>query len=172
MVYYYLDLEVYSTGKKPDVKKDKIITSFVCAFDEKTGKPLQTPTVIKEWDVGEERIVDALAQRFSVPPFDFILAGFNVLFDLWFLKGKIKKYTGEDIGDQLYLSWPHVDLKQVMVFHSGTFKGTRIGTEGNPIKDWYAYKDFESIERHVHEKFVRFCEEWKHLKTQLPAQSS
>ena len=164
MVHYYLDLETYGAGE-PDPEMDEIIAITYCAIDEKTGAPVQEPVILKAWESSEKAIVEKLAQRMITKrPFDFIPVGFNVLFDLWFLKEKFRKYIHVDLGDRFYLERPYVDLKQALVFHTGKFKGVRIGPPGNPVHDWYAYQDYASIERHIRHKLEVFCTEWGKLR--------
>lgn len=162
MVYYYLDIETFGHGERPDPEQDEIITIVFCAVDPRTGKKLQEPTLLKAWESSEEEIVKQLHERFGKHVFDFIPLGFNVLFDFWFLKHKFKKYCEVDLGDEFYLDRPFLDLKQVMVFRNkGRFKGVRLGPPGNPVHDWYEYKDYDSIERHVMDKLGKFLEEYR-----------
>lgn len=168
MVYYYLDLETYGKGERPDPEKDEIITITYCAIDPNTGHPTQEPNTLKAWQSSEESIVQSIAERMlKGPSFDFVPIGFAILYDLWFLKHKFRKYLGVDIDDAFYLNQPYIDLKQVMVFAEGRFKGVRLGIPDNPIRDWYEYGDYESIERHTLEKFERFCDEWGTWKEKL-----
>lgn len=162
MVYYYLDLETYGEAESPDPKRDEIICAIFCAIDAATGRQLQEPVLLKSWESSEEEIVRTLAGRMlDRPPFDFVPVGFAILYDLWFLKHKFNAYLDAGLDDRFYLDRPYVDLKQVMVFSRGKFKGVRLGPEGNPVQDWYKYGDYSSIERHTLLKLERFREEWK-----------
>jgi hypothetical protein len=167
MLYYYLDLETFGTGKRPDPARDTIICALVCAIDPTTGQPTQEPLFLHSWKSSEKALVSRLHDRFSGKEFDFVPVGFNVLFDLWFLRHKFAQHLRKDPGEALYLERPHVDLKQIMVFGLGRFKGVRLGPAGNPVHDWYDYGDYESIERHMRAKLATFCEEWEKWKGKL-----
>lgn len=158
MVTYYLDIETYSTGEKPDPETDSIVTVLICAIDPKNGKRLQEPILLKSWERSEKDLVEHLCSRMlGKSPFDFVPVGFNALFDLWFLRNKFKKYCGVDLGDRFYLERPYIDLKHVAVLaNGGKFKGVRLAGEGNPVRDWYEYQDYQSIEAHVMEKMEKF----------------
>ena len=156
MVYYYLDLETHSTGDRPDPSKDTIIAVILCAIDPKTGKRLQEPLLLKEWESSEKELLGALRKRLVGRPFDFIPIGFNTLFDLWFLKSKL------GLDDSFYTEKPHLDLKHVAVLaNKGRFKGVKLGTEGNPVRDWYEYEDYRSIEQYMLEKMDAFLEQYR-----------
>ncbi len=169
MASYYLDIETYGTGERPDPATDRIISILFCAIDPATGRRLQEPVLLREWESGEREIVRALYARIAGKrSFDFVPVGFSILFDLWFLKEKFRKYCDVDLGDEFYLERPYIDLKQAMVLaHKGVFKGVRIGPEGNPVQDWYAYQDYGSIERHAMDKLERFLGEYAALSKAL-----
>lgn len=158
MVYYYLDIETHSAGEKPNPETDKILTVTICAIDAETGKRLQDPVIMKSWEQGEESLVKSLAARMiGKNPFDFVPVGFGVLFDLWFLRHKFKKYTEIDLGDKFYLERPYIDLKHVGVLaNKGQFKGVKLAAPGNPIKDWYESQNYPQIELYVLDKLERF----------------
>jgi len=158
MVYYYLDLETYSSGKHPDPGKDRVIVIVLCAMDPKTGRPVQEPLVLKEWESSEKELVSSLAERmFKGRTFDFIPVGFNTLFDLWVIKHKLLQFLKKDLGDRFYLEYPYLDLKHVAVLaNKGRFKGVRLGVVGNPVRDWYEYEDYASIEQYAREKMSAF----------------
>ena len=49
MAEYYFDIETYSPGEKPNPETDKIISIQFQRIDLRTGKPLENPTILKEW---------------------------------------------------------------------------------------------------------------------------
>ncbi|MDD9953403.1 MAG: hypothetical protein OXR66_03640 [Candidatus Woesearchaeota archaeon] len=168
MVYYYLDLETHGEGD-PNPEQDKIISIFHCAMDPSTGKQIGEPVLLKSWDSSEEDIVKKLYERLKKHVFDFVPVGFSVLFDLWFLKSKFNKYCEANLDDSFFVNRPYLDLKHVAVLaNQGRFKGVRLTNEGNPIKDWYEFNDYSSIERHMQEKFEKFLEAYEkwHAKLQ------
>jgi len=165
MVYYYLDLETYGKGKQPDPEKDKIISILLCAFDPSTGKRIQEPIFLKAWKTSEEAIVKDIAARLAQGDFRFIPVGFGLSFDFWFLQEKIKKYLGKEMN---LADRPCLDLKHVAVFaNKGRFKGIRIGASGNPVRDWYDYEDYKSIEQFSLEKLEKFTELYKQYLEKL-----
>ncbi len=158
MVYYYLDIETYSKGDAPDPTEDSIVTIIFCAIDPKTGKRLQEPVLLKAWEQSEKELVETLGKRMlGNSHWDFIPVGFNTLFDLWMLKAKFKKYLDIDLGEKFYLERPYLDLKHTAVLaNQGKFKGVKLGSSGNPVRDWYEYQDYSSIENYCLEKLEKF----------------
>lgn len=160
MVYYYLDLETYGTGDEPDPEKDSIITACIAAIDPATGDRLQEPALLKSWEFSERQIVEHLRSRMvGKEVWSFVPVGFNVLFDLWFLRHKFQKYLSVDLGDRFYLDRPFLDLKHVAVLaNNGRFKGVALSGKGERIKEWYEAGEYHVIERHTLEKLDRFSE--------------
>ena len=107
MVHYYLDIETFGTGSRPDPVLDTIVTITYCAFDPRTGGLVREPTVLKVWESSEREIVKRLCSRMvGKNPFSFIPVGFNILFDLWFLKHKFRKFCSIDLGERFYTDRP------------------------------------------------------------------
>lgn len=160
MVYYYLDIETYGKGPSPDPKSDGIITALLCAIDASNGKRLQEPLLLKSWESSEKEVVEHLSSRMiGKDVWDFVPVGFNILFDLWFLRHKFKKYLSLDMGDRFYLDRPFIDLKHVAVIaNSGRFKGVALSGKGDKIKEWYEAGEYHKIERHTLEKLDRFTQ--------------
>ena len=161
MAYYYLDIETYGTGERPNPETDTILTALICALDPATGRALQEPTLLTSWNSSEEDVVKQIYARMGTDVFDFIPVGFSLLFDLWFLKAKFQKYCGIVLNDSFYLTRPTLDLKAVAVLaNKGQFKGVALGGGAN-IRDWYEAKEYEKITGHTKEKFKNFLEAYK-----------
>jgi len=169
VVHYYLDLETYGKGERPDPRKDKILLATVCPIDPRSGKPLAEPTFLRSWEIGEADVTRQLVHRFfGSNQFDAIPVGFALAFDLWFLKHKALQHMKADLGDEVFTQKPIIDLKPAMVLaNRGVFKGVTLGPDGKRIKEWYEDVDLERIERHAHEKFAKFVMEYAKLARRL-----
>ncbi len=169
MVHYYLDLETYGKGERPDPRKDKILLATICPIDPRSGKPLAEPTFLRSWEIGEAELTKQLVHRlFDNNQFDAVPVGFSLAFDLWFLKHKAMQHMKVDLGDDVFTQKPTIDLKHAMVLaNRGVFKGVALGTDGKRIKEWYEDVDLARIERYAQEKLVKFSNEYAKLAKKL-----
>ena len=168
-VEYYLDLEVYSKGKRPDPDKDKIITIQFQRLDLKKGAPLEPLTILKEWESSEESIVRAFFNKFFSQGvgWHFVPVGYNLSFEFEFLLSKFRRYCGINwTSRDLHYNIPHVDLKPlVILLNGGEFKGSALHNftskkvGGWVVPKYYEGGEFDKIEEYIMleaEAFVEF----------------
>ncbi|MFH2106696.1 MAG: hypothetical protein ABII22_05520 [Candidatus Micrarchaeota archaeon] len=173
--YFYLDIETYSTGVRPDPVSDKIITIQFQQIEEHTGKPLGELRIFKEWDSNEEAILRKFVCLFR--PWDFVPIGNNLNFERMFLKAKCKQHKIPDLeqyGDLAY-SFPSIDIQPLFVIlNKGQFKGcgmhnfTNKKTDGSHIAKWYTDRDFDKIEEYIKDETAAFLEFYQKCHAELP----
>lgn len=165
MVYYYLDIETYGRGDRPNPLTDPVISIVFCAIDPATGRRIQEPVLLKSWETSEEQVVRQLCDRMlGKSPFDFVPVGFSVPFDLWFLTEKFRKYCGVQLDFSLFIDRPYLDLKHVAVLaNKGVFKGVSLtGGDGARVAQMYEQQDWTALELHVYDKLDRFLNAYEH----------
>ena len=167
MAHYYLSIEVYGKGERPDPLTDRILLAITCPIDPSTGKALCAPTLLRAWEIGEAEVTKNLVRRFfGSRAFDAIPVGFNLAFSLWFIKHKAREHLKLDLGDAVFTEKPALDIKPALVIaNRGVFKGVAIGDGG--VREWYENVDLARIERHAREKFLRFQAEYARLAKRL-----
>ncbi|MBR9680549.1 MAG: hypothetical protein GOU98_01860 [Candidatus Altiarchaeota archaeon] len=164
---YYFDIEVYSPGRRPDPKKDKVISIQYQKIDMRTGKPRGDLVILKEWESSEKEIITKFYERFfkkrrSV--WDFIPVGNNLNFEFEFLQEKFKKFCSVDFTSfDFHYNTPHFDIKALLlILNNGEFKGSGLHnftgktTSGVVIRDYYESKEYDKIEKYIVEETEAF----------------
>ena len=179
MARYYLDIETYSQGFKPNPLRDEIITIQYQQIDP-FGEPVGDLTVLKAWESSEEQIVKQFYSRFmkNRRTWDFVPVGFNLNFEFDFFRFKFAKYIGTRMGESDFYSMPYIDVKHLAVMlNSGEFRGAALHKfsskpcSGNVIKDYYESRNFRAIEEYIkietdafiglYRKIIKNSEKWK-----------
>ncbi len=168
MAEYYLDLEVYSKGRRPDPSRDKIITIQFQPIDLKTGKPRGELEVLKEWESGEEEIIRQFFGRFFSRGvgWSFVPVGYNLNFEFEFLLHKFNRYCGTSWTSlDFHYNIPHIDLKPlVILLNGGEFRGSALHnftskkTGGWVVPQYYENREFGKIEEYVSMEAQAFLE--------------
>lgn len=119
MSEYYFDIE--TTGLEPS--KGKIITIQRQELSQ-FGQPVGDLQILKEWDDSEEKILKVFRSRLPEYPFDFIMVGNNLLFDLMFLSRRAERHKMKGLSLEDFRKRPFLDLKPILVMlQGGQFKG-------------------------------------------------
>jgi hypothetical protein len=175
---YYLDIETYSPGARPDPLKDKIITIQFQQLDWKTGAPKGELRILTEWDFGsEEAMLDEFRKIFvGGGDWGFVPVGVNLYgFDLVALISHINKYFGLGLDVGFLRSKPVIDIKAItVIMNRGEFKGSDSvlgkGLPGRMIKE--LYEEGESgrpkIINYIKEEAKNFIAKYQILKRELP----
>jgi hypothetical protein len=169
MATYYLDIEAYCPGPRPDIENDKIITIQYQKIDLGTGKPLGDLMILREWESSEEEIIKEFYGRFVKgrrSPWDFVPVGCNLNFELEFLTEKFKKYLGKDFRSRdVYYHNPRLDVQPFLVLmNRGEFRGASLDRftskvqNGSCIKDYYERKEYEKIDEYVVQETAAFLQ--------------
>jgi DNA polymerase elongation subunit (family B) len=169
MAEYYLDIETYSPGAKPNPDTDKIISIQFQRIDISTGISRGKLTILKEWESSEEEIVKKFYKMFfseKSSVWDFIAVGFNLNFEWEFLISKFNKYMGTKLTSKdMQYCRPHLDLKSIVVLlNHGSFKDAKLDKytkkcqDGKCIKDFYENKQYENIEGYIKNETEAFIE--------------
>jgi hypothetical protein len=172
---YYFDIETYSTTRKPDPAKDKIITIQFQELSTIEGKPLDRLNILTEWNLKSERkLLAAFRGRFLTGrDFDFIPIGENLYgFDLISLLHRLNKYFHLDLGMDFFRDRPVIDIKPILVMmNQGNFRDYQrvLGKKsGHMVRQWYENKDYDKIERYVRREARNFITKYQTLKKQIP----
>lgn len=168
----YFDIE--TTGF--DREKDKIITIQYQEIDS-YGRPLDKITILKEWEMGEETIINLIYNSLIIQNnWYFIPIGTNLIFDFTFLWAKFKKYHLEapPLDEYLY-SKPTIDIKYMLVMCNGlSFKGagldkmTNKKMDGRLVPEWYKNKDYNKIVEYIEDETKSFLEFFEKCMLKLP----
>ena len=164
---YYLDLE--TQGLNPET--DKIVTLQYQQLNSE-GDPVGNLVILKEWELGEEELIKRFLTVFR--KWEFIPVGMNLGFDFRFLLTKIQKYTGGKIDLLELSSFPHLDIKPILVLmNGGNFKGAKLsnftekGQNGIAIPLYYKNKEYDKILGYVEKEAIEFIKFYKYLKNNL-----
>jgi hypothetical protein len=140
---YYLDIETYSKGVKPDPTTEKIITiqyQKLSTLDGSTESGLQ---ILTEWGFGSEKqMLDTFRKVFLTGrDFDFVPIGANLFgFDLVAICSRLNYHFNLGLGIEFLRSRPVIDIKPVLVMMNyGKFStNDLLGKKDSPkVKDWY-----------------------------------
>jgi len=168
---YYLDIETYSKGSRPNPIEDEIITIQFQKMNAE-GKAIDQLNILKAWEHSEESIVNHFYNRFYLGKreWDFVPVGFNLSFEFDFLRFKFAKYLGKNLNEAYFHSRPYVDLKHfVILMNRGEFKGSGLDKfskkkcNGSAIRGWYEKKDFGLIENYITEETDAFLELYQNI---------
>jgi hypothetical protein len=166
---YYLDIETYSKGPKPNPLLDEIITIQFQQIDAH-GEPIGNLQILKGWESSEEQIVRRFYTRFiqNRGTWDFIPVGFNLNFEFDFFESKIMKYIGR--REPSFYSKPYIDLKHLTILlNNGRFKGSSLRRfsakqyDGSVIKEYYENKDYAAIERYIRNEAEAFIDLYRRI---------
>jgi len=179
MPRYYLDIETYSSGPRPNPLRDEIITIQYQQIDP-YGEPVGDLSILRAWESSEEQIVKQFYSRFILNrrTWDFVPVGFNLNFEFDFFRFKFAKYVGTRMSESEFHSMPYIDLKHFTVLlNNGDFKGSGLDKfsskpcSGSVIKDYYESRNYAAIEDYIrtetnafidlYRKIIRNSEKWK-----------
>ncbi len=176
---YYFDIETANEGSDEDdanlnPNSGKIISIQYQELDTATGKPLRDLIILKEWEEGEEAIVQKVFSLMGPRDkwFNFIPVGYSFTFDFKFLHAKFKKYIDinypfEDLRDR-----PSKDLKVIgVMLNDGIFKEAKLDKitnrlnlihqkhqNGSQVPIWYRRREYDKIEQYIREEASAFEE--------------
>ena len=179
MAEYYFDIETapleqYRNDEFAglDPCKAKIITIQYQRLESKTGKPMEPLQILKEWEDGEQAIVQQFRDTYiSDSIWNFVPTGNNLAFESGFMKYKLRQYCNLE---HLHLGRrPMVDLRHVLVIiNGGSFKGypRLLGKAGlaRNMTSWYYNKNYDAILNYIHGEVNDFLRLYFVLKTVLP----
>lgn len=173
---YYFDIETNSKTPKPDYKSDEILTIQFQQIDSRTGAKEGELTILKSWESSERDILERFYSTFS--PGDlwrFVPIGCNLSFDFFSL---LYRWRGIGIEVQpkvLFSEHPYIDIKSILViFNGGSFKGANlekfVGKQysGLKVSEWYAEKDYASVQEYIEDEAERFINLYQFLIQRLP----
>ncbi len=171
MARYYLDIETYSRGPRPNPLRDEIITIQYQQIDP-YGEPVGDLNILKSWESSEEQIVKNFYSRFmqNRRTWDFVPVGFNLNFEFDFFRFKFAKYVGTRMSESEFHSMPYIDLKHFAVLlNGGEFKGSGLHRfsskpcSGSVIKDYYENKNYRAIEEYIKMETVAFIDFYRKI---------
>ena len=173
---YYLDIETYSTGVKPDPLSEKIITIQYQKLSTSDGGIESDLQVLTEWGFGSEReMLNAFRKVFLTErDFDFVPIGVNLYgFDLIAILARLNYHFHLGLGLEFFRSRPAIDLKPILVMKNyGKFSTYRdsLGTkkESSNVKDWYESRDYQRIIDYVRQESQNFIRLYQILKRAIP----
>lgn len=176
MPEYYLDIETFAQGSKPNPFIDKVITIQFQRLSTLDGTPEGDLNILTEWGCGSEKaMLDTFKPTFlTEKPFDFIPIGVNLHgYDLIVLIQRLNFHCNLSLGMSLLRDKPTIDLKPTLVMiNNGRFTGysSLLGKKesGAQVKDWYTAKDYERILRYIREEANQFIRVYQVLKKSLP----
>jgi hypothetical protein len=184
MGYFFLDIETYIDDEvkysalNPFTTKSKVIAIAYNYYNEFkiSEKIIRKPTVLKEWESGEKKILQDFYTfaKLKIPDDKhFKYLGFNCIkFDLSYLMGRLITHeidTPENIYYNLFTA-PHIiDLGQIsQILSNNKFKEIlninqkttnsffdlpiKQGT-GKDVTKFYNNKEFDKIEKYISEEF-------------------
>ena len=158
---YYLDIETTGFSELDD----KIITIQYMQLDDRTGKPVGSLKILKEWESDEKTILKRFIEDFR--PKDrwaFVPVGYGLGFENKFFWQRCISNGLEPIS---ILGRPFLDLMTVgVLLNRGSFKGAALDDmtskphDGSVIPGYYRQKKYAEIERYIKEEtdgFTAFC---------------
>jgi hypothetical protein len=176
---YYLDIETYSPGVKPDPVSEKIITIQYQKLSTRDGATEGDLQILTEWGFGSERsMLEAFKKVFLTGnDWDFIPIGVNLVgFDLLAILARLNFHFNLNIGLEFLRSKPSIDLKPVLVMKNhGNFSGYSdfLGKkESHKVKEWYELGkktgDYQPIIDYVTREAHDFVQLYQTLKQEIP----
>ena len=166
---YYLDIETTGFSELDD----KIITIQYMQLDDRTGKPVGSLKILKEWESDEKTILKRFIEDFR--PNDrwaFVPVGYGLGFENKFFWQRCISNGLEPIS---ILGRPFLDLMTVgVLLNRGSFKGAALDDltskphDGSVIPGYYREKKYAEIERYVKEETDGFTEFCSRIYEELP----
>ena len=170
---YYLDFETEGL----DPSRHKIITIQYQELDMRTGSPKGSLTILREWESSEAEIVSRFLEVLNpTNDFDFIPVGFNLRFELFFLRERVARVLNQRLDDRwVFYGLPRIDIKSTLVMiNGGRLKGTTLDwfvrkeAPNWKIPDLYHAGEFDAIERYFRDEAEKFVHAYRFLKQELP----
>lgn len=183
MTEYYFDIEMNSTGLRPDVEKDEILTIQFQRISTETGCPLGQLRILKSWESSEQEILEEFYSIYIDSdnpdnPFNFIPIGDGLDFDLFVLHNRWKNYGINVPLKTLFRDNPRLDIKIILVMlNGGRFRDAKMTKfcgkkwEGKEVPKWFAMKDYASIENYIVDESKAFLQFYQKLKIEVPKMS-
>ncbi len=173
---YYFDIETNSRGPKPDFANDEIVAIQFQRLDSRTGEKEGDLTILKSWESSEKDILERFYSIFSPEDvWKFVPIGCNLSFDFFSLLYRWRRIDIEVQPKILFSEHPYIDIKSILViFNEGLFKGANLGKfigkrdSGLKVSEWYAEKDYASIQEYVEDEADRFIKLYQFLIQKLP----
>ena len=158
---YYLDIETTGFSELDD----KIITIQYMQLDDRTGKPVGSLKILKEWESDEKTILKRFIEDFR--PKDrwaFVPVGYGLGFENKFFWQRCISNGLEPVN---IFDGPFLDLMTVAVLmNKGEFKGASLHKMTNKphsgaiVVQWYDEKKYAEIESYIKtetDEFSNFC---------------
>ena len=172
MTEYYLDFETQGTNPE----NHKIITIQFQRVDTKTGRASGNLEILKEWELSESEMLERFLSRFhSEHQWGFVPIGFNLRFELLFLRHRAKSVMDRDLNlDWLYYEQPWLDIKPVLIMiNSGQFSTTldcfvKKSMDHSKVPIWYEKSMYDKIIDYIKDETKRFLHAYQFLKLKLP----
>jgi len=174
MAEYYFDTE--TTGLCP--QRDKIITIQWQRVDGFTGEPIGELQILKEWESTEKEILrEFLPNLMCERPFDFIIAGTNLMFDFTFLSNKLEKYGLAKLDLFYWYERVTLDIKPILVMiNKGNFIGYNrvLDKDGSLeklsklIPQFYKEKRYPKIIQYIKDETEVFLKAYQIFKREMP----
>ena len=173
---YYFDIETNSRGPKPDFTNDEVLTIQFQRLDGRTGEKEGDLTILKSWESSEKDILERFHSIFSPEDvWKFVPIGCNLSFDFFSLLYRWRRIHIEVQPKILFSEHPYIDIKSILViFNRGSFKGATlekfIGKQDSGLKvsEWYAEKDYASVQAYIEDEADRFIKLYQFLVHRLP----
>ena len=106
---------------------------------------------------------------------NFVTIGCNLSFDCFSLLYRWRRIGIEVQPKILFSEHPYIDIKSILViFNRGSFKGASlqkfVGKQhsGMKVSEWYAKKDYASIQEYIEDEADRFIKLYQFLVQKLP----
>lgn len=155
MTNYYLDVETFSPGERPNFETDSIITIQFQEIDD-MGKPKEELKILKAWESSEKEILEEFTKLFKKKNiFDFIPVGYNLDFEQKML---LSRTLANNLGpfDLFAKDRPTLDLWPLgILMNKGQRKGSGLDRltgkphDGSIIPKWYAQKEYSKIDNYI-----------------------
>lgn len=168
---FYLDIE--TTGLNPE--ECKIITIQFQELDRITGEAKGKLIILKSWESSEKEIIEefiGLSNILDGWTWTFVPHGYNLNFEHKFL---MKRSEIHGIPRISIFDCPFIDLLHVgIMMNGGQFKGSGLDNitgkkgRGSDILEWYAYKDYVSIEQYIIKEAEEYIKFYVWLKRKMP----
>jgi hypothetical protein len=145
-------------------------------LDSRTGEKEGDLTILKSWESSEKDILGKFYSIFNPEDvWKFVPIGFNLSFDFFSLLYRWRRIGIEVQPKILFSEHPYIDIKSILVtFNRGLFKRANLEKftgkqySGLKVKEWYAEKDYASIQAYIEDEADRFIKLYRFLVQRLP----